>query len=312
VLEPGSATLLHTGDGGGDVVFPCIVRELPEGGGSDVVTPYGYGGPVAVGPDPPVERFWELFENWCAERGVVTSFVRFHPLFANHRLAPSSMRLERLGGTVAWRLGADDLAAGMDGKHRNTCRKALRSGVTVALEAAPADLGGFVPLYEETMRRQDASGFYFFPEPYWESLSAGLHERLVLAVARLEGEAVAAALLLAGPRWLHYHLGATAESARRVGASNLLLYEAALWGRERGLTRFHLGGGVGGRDDSLLAFKRSFDSGGLCESVVGKAVHDPDAYRALTGQEEVVYAGFFPAYRVPGALSQTAGTPKRR
>ena len=84
LLERGRPLLLHLSEDGGDVVFALILREIHgEPGRMDTITPYGYGGPVAVGPEPPVERFYELYESWCRSAGVVSTFIRFHPLFAN-------------------------------------------------------------------------------------------------------------------------------------------------------------------------------------------------------------------------------------
>lgn len=297
LLEPGRRAFLHLAGGGGHVVFALLVRDLPSGAGHDVTTPYGYGGPVAVGREPPVERFWELYGEWCRANGVVTSFLRFHPLFANHRLAGESVRVEALAGTVGWRLDLPDLFAAMDGSHRNACRKAERSGVAVSVEEAPADLSVFTSLYEETMRRVGADGFYLFPERYWELLVDRLGRRLVVFHAEESSGIAASALCLAAPPWLHYHLAATDDRGRALGASNLLLFEAARWARDRGFERFHLGGGLGGRDDSLLSFKRRFDRGGLLESALGKVVHDEAAYRELTGRGPGDVAGFFPAYR---------------
>jgi serine/alanine adding enzyme len=312
LLDDGEATFLHLAGPGGDVVFACTVRSLPGTDARDVITPYGYGGPVGVGDEPPVVRFYELYEDWCAEKSVVSSFVRFHPLFANHLSAPPSVHLSFEGRTVGWRLdGHRDLLAGMDGKHRNTCRKAMRAGVTVEVTPAPVDLAGFAELYEATMRRLEASEYYFFPTTYWEAL-VRLGDQIVLFDALLEGEVVASALCLTGGPWLHYHLGAMADRARDVGATNLLLYEAAGWAQEQGLAIFHLGGSAGSVEDSLFAFKRRFSPYDLFEYWIGKAVHDEGAYRRLTGSAEIDFDGFFPAYRVPGALSQTAGTPKRR
>jgi serine/alanine adding enzyme len=297
VLEPGRPARFHLAGDGGDVVFAVLVRELPSGGGHDLITPYGYGGPVATGAEPPVGRFWELYQAWCEANDVVTSFIRFHPLFANQRLASPECRLELLASTVGWRLDLPDLFAGMHGTHRTACRKAVRAGVTVTATEAPAELSGFVSLYEETMRRVQAREFYLFPQPYWDALAA-LGERIVLFRAERDGEVLAAALCLATRPWLHYHLGATAERGRALGASNLLLYEAARWAQDRGYERFHLGGGAGGQEDSLHSFKHRFDPDGpLLECAVGKIVHEPVAYRALTGRDADDLDGFFPAYR---------------
>jgi serine/alanine adding enzyme len=275
VLEPGEPLLLeHDG-----TVFAAIRRREPV----DVITPYGYGGPA--GDD--LAAFWPAYDEWAREQGVVTTFIRFHPLYANQRGVP--FYVEELAPTIGWRLDGD-LPAGMHGKHRNALRKAQSAAEVVAAD----DLDAFVPLYEETMRRAGAADFYFFSRAYWEALErTGMLARFD-AVA--DGEVVASALCLASPPWLHYHLGAASEAGRKLGATTLVLCEAGMWAKERGYERFHLGGGVGGHRDSLHEFKRRFDPAGECEAAIGKLVHDPDAYRALGG-DPTDLTGFFPAYR---------------
>jgi serine/alanine adding enzyme len=176
--------------------------------------------------------------------------------------------------------------------HRRIVRKAETAGVRASVVTAPENLDRFVGLYEQTMDRKDASGFYYFPPEYWNALAAGLRDRIVL----FEAGDDAALLCFATRPWLHYHLGATSVEGRKVGASNLLFLEAARWGASAGFTRFHLGGGLGGGEDSLFEFKQRFDPGGRVEMAVGKAVHDEAAYRALAGGTAET-EGFFPAYR---------------
>jgi len=261
-------------------VFAGIERDEPR----DVVTPYGYGGPT--GPN-----FWDAYGEWARERGAVTTFVRFHPLYANQEGAP--IHVEELAPTVAWRLDDErDLLANLHFKHRNKVRKAEKAGATVT---AATGLGDFVALYDDTMQRLDASAEYRFPPEYWERLT-GLGDALARFDASIDGEVVASALCLATPPWLHYHLSGTTDPGRSTGASTLVLLEAARWAQERGYERFHLGGGLGGSADSLHHFKARFDPEGLVPAAVGKAIHNEDAYRELSGGE-AGYEGFFPAYR---------------
>ena len=274
LLDRGRPFLLeHDG-----VFFAGIERDDPR----DVVTPYGYGGPTGDG-------FWDAYEDWARERGVVSTFVRFHPLLANQQGAP--IHVEQLAPTVAWRVEPGrDLLAGLHFKHRNKVRKAENAGATVT---AASGLGDFVELYEDTMRRIDADPFYLFEPAYWELLG-----ELPLARfdAAIDGEVVASALCLASPPWLHYHLSGTTDKGRETGASTLVLLEAATWAQANGYERFHLGGGLGGKADSLHHFKARFDPEGLVEAAVGKAIHDEDTYRRLSGGE-TGFDGFFPAYR---------------
>jgi lipid II:glycine glycyltransferase (peptidoglycan interpeptide bridge formation enzyme) len=184
----------------------------------------------------------------------------------------------------------------MHSHHRRVVRKAQRAELDVSVEEAPS-LDAFAALYERTMARLDADSFYLFTPAYWESLR-GLP--LLLVSARAEGELLASVLCFAAKPWLHYHLGASSDEGRRLGASHLVLFEAASWARAGGFEVFHLGGGVGGRADSLHEFKSRFDPGAEREFAIGRAIHDETAYYELneaTRDHSADASGFFPAYR---------------
>jgi serine/alanine adding enzyme len=296
ILEPGRPGLLAVEEAGGTVVFPLLVRDIPGGHGMrDITTPYGYGGPLSSGPSPPRKVFDEAYQRWCDRMNVVTTFTRYHPLYANHTTV-SSVELTQLSGVVGWRVERGrDLWASMHPHHRRLIRKAQAAGVRATIFEGPESLTGFRGLYEETMMRLDAQPFYFFDPEYWDALVQGLRPHLLLVESVLDERVVAAVLCLASAPWLHYHLGASDETGRATGASHLALFIAAQWAQERGYSLFNLGGGVGGEDDTLLKFKARFDPGGILPSFIGKQVNDPVAYRELSGSEEK--GSFFPAYR---------------
>jgi serine/alanine adding enzyme len=285
--------LLHLAGPDGDVAFAVLLREDPP----DVVSPYGYGGPIGVGADPPLAGFATAYQAWCEANGVLTSFVVFHPLFANDAQA-ATLGFHRipLGGTVAWSLAEPDPRARMHKHHRRLVRRAEAAGLVASVHAAPDDLAEFVTMYEGAMRRLEASDFYRFPPPYWAALLRDVPLTRVDVHDR-EGALVAGVLGMGGPPWLHYHLGAATDAARGTGASHLALCALAEWGREQGYEILHLGGGVSGREDSLLEYKLRFAPDGLVGSATGRAVHDPAEYARRTGSAEVDWEGFFPAYR---------------
>ena len=294
-LTGGTPRLLHLARDGGDVVFPVVVRDDP----TDVVTPYGYGGPLGVGDDPPLSQFPAAYETWCAARGVVTSFAVFHPLFAvEGRIADGGFHTAALAGTVGWSLEPPDLLAVMHKNPRGLIKRARSAGFTAEVQVQPRDVGTFVEHYEATMRRASASDFYFFGERYWQALLR-VDPLLQVTVRDPAGEPVASVLGMGAPPYLHYHLDGSADAARGTGASQLGLFTLAEWGQRNGYTVLHLGGGVGGRDDSLLAYKRRFAPGEILPARIGKAVHDHAAYTGLTGSDTIDWDAFFPAYREP-------------
>jgi hypothetical protein len=290
-LVGASPRLLHLAGAGGSVVFAVLVRSDP----CDVVTPYGYGGPVAVGAQPPLAEFAAAYERWCSASGVLTSFVVFHPLFGNDAYAPGFHRVP-LGGTVAWPLEEPDIRSRMHKHHRRMVRRAEAAGLVASVDVAPSSLDEFVSVYEAAMRRLDASSFYLFPASYWEALVRDVPLQRV-DVRDASGALVAGVIGMGEPPWLHYHLGAATDAARGSGASHLALCTLAEWGAANGYTTLHLGGGVSGRADSLLEYKLRFAPSGLIPSATGRAVHDLAAYERLTGSRGVDWAGFFPAYR---------------
>lgn len=302
LLGQGRPVYLHLHQRRGDVLFPVLVREAPRGF-SDVGTPMGYGGPLATGDAPPLTAFFDAYDGWCAENGVVATFARFHPVLENQRLAEGRWELQHIGHSIGWRVAGrskEELGAGIDSHHRRVLRKAGTAAIDVTVHVAPDDLDEFVSLYEETMRRRSASAFYFFPDAYWRQLTETLRGAVVRADARLDGELLASLVCLSAAPLLHYHLGASSERGQQLSANHLLFYETAVWAADHGYERFHLGGGVGGFEDSLYEFKRRFDPGGALPAYLGKAVHDPAAYRALSGEDEIDYTGYFPSYRRSG------------
>jgi hypothetical protein len=292
-LSGATPELLHLSAESGDVVFAVLMREDPR----DVVSPYGYGGPIGVGADPPLAEFAAAYQAWCETAGVLTSFVVFHPLFGNDAAA-ATLGFHRvpLGGTVAWSLTEPDPRGRMHKHHRRLVRRAEAAGLVATVTPAPDSVDEFVTVYEDAMRRLGASDFYLFPPSYWAALVRDVP--LVRVDVREPGGALVAGELGMGDRpWLHYHLGAAADAARGSGASHLALCTLAEWGREQGYEILHLGGGVSGRADSLLEYKLRFAPDGLVASATGRAVHDRAAYARLTGSDAIDWAGFFPAYR---------------
>ena len=70
-----------------------------------------------------------------------------------------------------------------------------------------------------------------------------------------------------------------------------------LWGRDRGNRVFHIGGGLGGSDDSLFRYKAAF--GSLRQDFhTWRVITDPIAYEKLAGPVTAeALAGRFPPYR---------------
>ncbi len=266
----------------GGVLHAFLVRPLP-GGACDLTTPYGYGGPQGAGPG------WrEAFRAACADRRVVSEFVRFHPLRGNQANAGADVDLRHVQdtSTVDVRHDDDALLAQMAPAGRTAVRKALKAGV----DPRPArDLGRFRDMYHETMRRVGAAESYLFPGVFFERLDEMGDGVLMLDAG------CAAGLFLAGGGAMHYFLSASTDEGRALSATNAVLYAAMRHAREAEIETLHLGGGLAD-GDSLQRFKRSMGAG-RTPFYVGTAVHDPAAYAELTAAAGGADDERFPAYR---------------
>lgn len=300
LLEPPGTepAFLHFRDKEGELVLPLLLRPLPDAAGRDATSAYGYGGPAALGR-PDLAAFGRALDAWARENAVVTTFLRLNPLLENGRLVPPSAELIDAGSTVVWDISSGrDLVAAMHYDPRKASRKADRAGVEMTVVERPRRLAEFQELYEETMRRQHADRFYFFPPAYWDALLADdAALRPVLVEARLDGRLVAAMLNLVSEPFLYTHLSGGDDRSRSIGASARCYRTSAEWGQAHGLTAFHLGGGLGGSTTSALYdYKRRFDPGSPPRPFqVAKLVHDQDRFRELAGTDST--AGFFPPWR---------------
>src|SRR5262249_58129106 len=78
-------------------------------------------------------------------------------------------------------------------------------------------------------------------------------------------------------------LSAPDRRFRRDGPTKLLLHFVRQWAQERGVRRLHLGGGVGGAEDGLYAFKAGFATDRHCFRTL-RVVLDAARYAGLVAE----------------------------
>lgn len=298
VLEPDfkDVALVEWSDPHGVIRLPLILRSIPGTEYLDSTSAYEYGGPWVEG-NPDVRGFTEYLSTWARQNSIVCTFLKCHPVVKNVELAEALVAARKVGITFSWDLAANrDLIGGLSKAHKRKFNKAIREGVEARITVNPSDLNTFRALYVLTMKRLGARDFYLFPDEYWDSLQENLGRNLVLVEAVHEGEVVAAILLMVGRSYIHYHLAATADKGRTMGASVFCNVSAALWAQKKGFLVEHMGGGPGGEESTLLAWKRGFDPNADFNPMhMGGVIHDDEVYAALSvGSKDM---DFFPPWR---------------
>lgn len=274
------------------LLFPLLRRTFSFEGKiyHDFETAYGYGGPVSNCHDIVfLKRALMALKTFCQEGGFVAGFVRFHPLFQNQ------VGFETIGRVIEDRKTvAIDLDQTMDdvwkneihSKNRNVIRKAEKAGCSFIVDDNYEHLKEFINLYDSTMDKLSADGFYYFDDAYYDNLKRGITDSFLGCVQNSEGQIISAAIFMYSGPYGHYHLSGSDKSQLAISPNNFMLWNAAIELQKRGVKRFHLGGGINGdEENSLYQFKRRF-SKDTCQFCIGKLVFNQELYEAICSDWE--------------------------
>lgn len=278
----------------------------------DVVSPYGYCGPlakVANGSDREMRQLWsdflEAFHAYCVEHKIVCEFARLHPLLKNHLHLDHTNGLEWRGSVVTIDLQQSDEAIwrGFSKENRKKIGRA-RARIKVKQIDTPAGIQLFTRLYHQTMRRVHAHDWYFFPEAWLTELHARLSEHLSLFLACAGENVVAGASVFHANGLVNNFLSASDADCGHLAPNNLLFYEIIRWAKRRGYRWYNLGGGYR-TDDGIMQFKLNF-SQHTADFYTYKKIHLLDAYdrlvqewrQAMPPTVKVEKTAFFPLYRM--------------
>ncbi|MET0928905.1 MAG: peptidoglycan bridge formation glycyltransferase FemA/FemB family protein [Aeromicrobium sp.] len=136
----------------------------------------------------------------------------------------------------------DDLLAGMNQLWRRNIKKAAKAGVEVTT-GTRADLAEFHRVYAETAERD-----HFTPRPLsyfermWDALTAEEPDRLVLYLARHEGDLVAATTMVRVGEHAWYSYGASTTQKRDVRGSNAIQWQMIRDARAAGASTYDMRG----------------------------------------------------------------------
>jgi len=292
---------------------------------TDVSAPYGYAGPlvVAEGDEDRREKFVALALARLTEhlrcRNICCLLLRFHPLL------PLPLRpFQNLGHLVLHgetvdvdlRQTPEQLWSDTRRDFRNPINRMERQGFRFELDGEARQLEEFMKIYHETMLRVRADPQYFFSREYFLGLKQALGPGFVLAhVYNPAGKIVSSGVFTVCSGIVQYHLSGNSFDGQGSDGSKLLLHGIRQWAKENGCGHFHLGGGVGAKNDSLFLFKSGFSSG-RAPFYTWRMVVDEPVYLRLCQQWERNNRtiadsprGFFPAYRK--MLPAPAAQPER-
>jgi serine/alanine adding enzyme len=316
------ARLFFFGDETNCIVYPFFQRrinDLPfyrafpldgEPEYFDIVSPYGYSGPLACVRDQSCQRdLWQgylsAFHHYCQDMNIVCEFARLNPFMGNQQYLQELTSGVQASNQITYldlTQSEEALWRGFKKGNRYSINKARRSGVTVDKRCDSDSLRRFYELYLATMRRNQASRWYDFSLSFFMDGFTLLDDKISLFCASYEEQIIAASLFLHDGDVVHYFLSGSDGNYLALCPNNLLLYQAICWAKRQGYRLFNLGGGY---KEGLARFKASFSKLSI-DFYTYRMVHNARIYDDLC-QRYAIYnsnigqsdenTSFFPRYR---------------
>lgn len=276
--------------------IPLILRKIPhEDHYIDAVSVYGYNGVLTSSHLSSADFFAGInkIKAALAERHCVSFFNR-ESNFTAKRLPEAEETGKVLG--VDLEQTAESYEKSLAEGHRQEIR-ALRSlNYKVIQSSDPKTVKDFHDVYKSTMLRRGASINYFFSNHYFDTLLKVESCQPHLKAVYHEGKMIAGAIFITQGDHMYYMFSGSILNVSPYPAMKLILDEVIRENLQKGKRLLHLGGGLGGKQDSLYQFKYGFGKTVL-PFYTTKWILLPEVYRQLsagiTKKDD-----FFPKYRM--------------
>ncbi len=272
----------------------------------DLVTPYGYGGPVIHSvtdgkKEELIASYIQAFQEYTRVNNIVAEFVRFHPIIGNgvdFKEAYNSIYDRKTVGTT---LTYEDVIATEFSKHkRKDIRKILKNpDIHYEIDEHPTTLDDFIEVYYSTMDRDNADDYYYFGKEYFRKMLEAFPDHITTGKVFLGDRLIAMGVYFRYGKYLHAHLSGTILEYLEYSPAYLLKYALAIYGHEKGYEVIHYGGGSSrSPENGLYKFKKEFGKNTEFDFYIAKKVWNGEVYEKLCKAKGAdINSDFFPAYR---------------
>ncbi|HTN21394.1 MAG TPA: hypothetical protein VL125_13005 [Pelobium sp.] len=287
------------------IAIPFLKRAVPDSNLSDLTSAYGYLGPVSNKKMKDITSSMKLnfelaFKEFVKEHHVVSVFSRLHPFFQQNLLLSHLGGVQDNGKTIYM-----DFSVSLDEQRKRYHSRLLRQirqlrkrSYIIKEATTDKEIASFTEIYQENMLRLAAAPNYYFSKAYFQKLIGNQSINCKLILIYEEEKIICGAIIGYSAGIIRNHLSATHKDHIKDSPSKLLTDEISVIGRNMGMQYFHLGGGLGGKDDSLFAFKSNF-SKLVLDDHIWCYIADEKVYHSLVEQRDIHpnRRTFFPLYR---------------
>ena len=300
----GQSLLLYFSSEKTSLAFPVVLRPITGTGYNDLTSVYGYAGPLSDRENPDEQAIKDFQKNllhFFDLQKIVSVFARLHPFFRNQEFILSGLgQMVDTNQTVGIDLSLPEWEQKRQYAHsvKNHINRLKRKNVLVKKEQTRKAIDLFIDIYRENMKRVNASKMYYFSNEYFYRFMEELPSSLFLAY--YEEKAICGSLFTSCNGIVQPHLSATRDDYLRWSPLKLIwdcIRKDAVEKHEKWM---HLGGGVGGTDDTLFQFKAQF-SDLRFSFKTWRYIHNEKMYAQLISEKyagQIPHSSYFPLYRL--------------
>lgn len=270
--------------------YPFIKRKILKTNFFDIITPYGYGGPIVKNYDK--KFILEALNNYygiLTENNVICEQIKFHPLLRNvenlKEVNLYNLYMSCKTVTVDCKLDISYMLSKIYKKsNKEKIKKIEKKNASVFFTKDIKSLKQFEDIYNENLKNINADKKYFFDYKYYKSILRNLNENFFIANLEMDNEVLATQLVLYYNSFAHTHLQGTTQKGKKLGVTNFLKHQVILKAKELDIKFLNFGGGRTNDDnDSLLSFKKSF-SNILSEFYIAEKIYNSEVYSNLVSK----------------------------
>ncbi|MEZ9132811.1 GNAT family N-acetyltransferase [Vibrio breoganii] len=282
------------------IAIPLVLRVINNSSLKDLTSVYGYPGFLfhKVEDKNLYNEFLEALLDWCNKNEIISIFSRLNSLIVD---TDSYRHCYNDGETVVVDLIGDNQQQRSIYRknYRNIINKLVRDGFEVTWSNSKESIDDFINIYNETMISLNANDSYFFDRKYYMDLLDSSDYTARIYFVKYENKKVCAGIFVFCNEIVQYHLSGTLNDFKDVAPTRLMIDKVREDATSLGYNKLHLGGGVGGKRDSLFNFKYGFSKTAIKFNVL-KIVVDEDSYKELSNIPKdcnINVQSFFPEYR---------------
>ncbi|MGM9475686.1 GNAT family N-acetyltransferase [Pedobacter sp. GSP4] len=303
----GEPVLFVYSEAGNFIAIPLLSRTIEGTIYKDLHCVYGYSGPISNlrfenVADNLKDNFLKAFHIFLHQGKFVSVFSKLHPFFNQNKLLKETDGLHRNGKTIAI-----DLQQSVEAQYKQyrqstkeSIKRCRRLGYTARESESQADIATFTNLYQSNMNRISAKDFYLFDEDYFTQLIRSTAFDCKLILVYLDNELACGSIIMCTNGIIQGHLIASNASHLKNSPAKFLIDEVSILGRKWGMKYYHLGGGLGFKEDSLLEWKLGFSNLAL-DYYSWRYIANEPVYNQLvekSGFDNSDTPDFFPLYRM--------------